>query len=325
MADLPEKSPVSLPDVPDAPEPSLPPPSIDALEGDAALDAILAGESGESAAEETPPAPEPPPVAETAPEPPPAAPSVDERVAQGLEQLMAREREFREKQRELEEQRSALSNDRQSLERLRKYEALEQRLHEKDALGALEALGVDFDSLSEAVLNGTGVSPQRKMMGEVEKRLAEMQEAYDQKIKQLEAVEQRRLQQETFSQLQKTIDTAEDVVFLRAVGDLGRESVIQNARTVYAQTGQAPSYEDSVRAVESEWRGLIEKIMGHEQAREWIRTKFFNTGSTPQSSGDKSRVTLTNQRAAEVASRKTNNPIPDDRDEAIDAILSEFR
>src|SRR5690554_3634263 len=96
------------------------------------------------------PPPEPPSSSSPPPEPPP--PSEDARIAERLKALMARERELQEERRKLEEERS-------KLEPLKKYERIEQLLHEQDAEAALEELGVKVEDLNRAILEGRGVSP----------------------------------------------------------------------------------------------------------------------------------------------------------------------
>lgn len=257
------------------------------------------------------PPPEPP--SSSPPESPP--PSEDARIAEGLKALMARERELQEERRKLEEERS-------KLEPLKKYERIEQLLHEQDAEAALEELGVKVEDLNRAILEGRGVSPHRRVKSELQAKLDEINKQIDERVKRVEEMEVQRLYQETLSEIKANL-TPETFPLAAAVGDVAIEAVLSKAQLHYQQNNRVPDYSSVIGEVEKELGDFVDKLLKSDA----VRARYLNQETTPPSSEAKSSPTLTNDIASEVSKRKPPEQefdlsMFDDREDALEALLS---
>lgn len=272
-------------------------------------DVIAEFEEVEEGPAEAAPEPEPEPEPEPAPEPAPKQPSEVEQ----LHALMAEERRLQEERRKLDDERA-------KLEPLRKYETIEQRLKDEDAEGALEAMGVKLDELNRAVVEGRGTTQATKVAKELQARVQEMERSLQARLAAVEQAEIQRMQYEARNEIVNHI--VEDKFPLTAsVGDFGVQTILAKAQEHFKRDGQVPQYDQVIGEVEKELGSFVDQIMKSEA----VRQRYLSQQSTSEKRLPS--PTLTNGAASTVSKRKPRQPetpLPEDREEAIEAILAEL-
>jgi hypothetical protein len=274
------------------------------------IDEIVAPEAPETAeapAQAAPPAPEP---AAEAPAPAPAEETVS---------ASRRYNALVEKERELQRLRDEISQRETAVAPLKELERAKRLMEEQDPLGALEAMGVDFDTLSRAVVQGRGTAPQKAAQAAFDEKLREIEQRFEQRTAQLEQAHIATLRERAMAEVREAVNSKSEV--LSGLGDFAYEAVAERIAEHYSRTQRPLAYEDAVKAVENEVLGFIRKAAGNQALR-----KILLADANPQS--DSPRVTpsktLSNQAAAQAATRTTDidfDALP--REDALAAILGE--
>jgi hypothetical protein len=316
----------------EAAEPAEASPSAEPVETDSDglpdLDALSAryGETGQETdqeASETPdePTPQETPQAapETAPEPVPEAPK--DPAERNLAILAERQREVRAEQEALREQRQAWESERTTLsEKVAKWEAIERKLQRDDAFGALQEMGVQFDSLAQAVLDGRGVNPTSALEEQVAQRISAAEQKLQAQLDAVKAAERQRAEADFVSGATAAIRSASPL--LESWGENGVRAVYQKYEAIASEARHQgvqpvfPSYEDVIRSVEQDLLNLIDPLLKTET----VRARLGASQTAPPKAAS---PTLSNQHSATVP--KLQPPVEidweGDRDDIIDSIV----
>lgn len=250
-------------------------------------------EPPQPAAEATPP-PAPSEPAQAEHEPPAA---LVERIAQ-LEALLQQQTQ-QTQERQLTERE----------ERIRKYEDFERTLREKDALAALQQLGVSFDDLSRAAVEGRGVEAQtQRLQTELQQVRAEMEALRAERQREQTAA----LEREAWQEIDGRI--AEQSPFLASFGERGRREVWQKIQDRWTQSqGRVIlPLDQAISEVEREWADPVQRALADER----VRSRFLpqsGPASDPAAPVNRGTPTLTNATASTPALRVDPNvPVSDE-------------
>lgn len=299
----PQQTPETVPTVTGERRPVVLPP--EQLTEDARLERSLAILEGRAPA---PPTPEPPaeappapaaaaPAPATPPEPsapptPPEPPPGPADFAQAIAALTQRQQELVEQQRQLAEREATVAP-------LVEFQKL---LREGDALAALQKIGVSFDDLSRAAVEGRGIDKQQSAL---EKQLAEVTK----RLEQFEAAQQEARTAEQVRQWEAQADAeiAKSSPLLKVYGELGRNAVRQHIEQAWTSSGGKiiVPLQQAIAAVESEFRALVTKPLSDETLRsQLLPNPATSTVSDPAPSVIPGRPpTLTNGHATEPPRR----------------------
>lgn len=302
---------------PAAPEPAPEPADIDAIAA-----------KYEAQAADAPPADAVPPVPEaTTPPAPPAVPepAVDEQTAQRFEMLAAQQRELRTQQEAFRAEReTAQTAAAATQEELAAFQAFRTKLSREDALGALADMGISFDDLSRAALDGKGVNPTSALEEQMTTRLQTLESQMKTRVDQLEAVEQRRLEEAAFADISTSI--REHSPLVAALGPAGVNAVWQRYQAIAAsqqhlgESLQLPDYQTVIREVEEAARLQATPLLPFLSAAA-AQPPSPNAPAAPAS------PTLSNDMAASVPTRTlapNDTDLIDDPLARLDAIAAKY-
>lgn len=288
-------------------------PNIDDL-----VDRMMAQEDEEGSEEASPaeapaaeaaPPPEAPPAAE--PPPPPTPPQPDPREARGLAMIAEREKELRGQMEAFQAERQQFQAD------LERFRAFQTKLMRDDALGALRDMNIDFNGLSKAVVNGTGVNPTSQLeeqllekLQETERRLAERQTAMEQR--------ERQMQMQMFRADTAALISSQSEI-LKGLGDEAVDLVAQRyealaqAQIHQGQQVNLPPTQDVIRQIDGELRQLAQRLLPYASVQQ---------PPSPTAPPQDDPPTLSNSHAATAPTRKPEidtdqYDLGDDRIEAI--------
>lgn len=259
--------------------------------------AEAAGEPGvEEAGEPAEPGTEPEPEAKAKPE----APAPDDVVVR-LERVAAAERELSQRRRENDQLREQMARERQQVEemyqRLRSAESWLEALEKGDPLPALEARGIKFDQLAQAVATGKGVNPNRELEDRLAKQERELEAWKKAQEDQKRAVARQQAEMSARQEIAAELERTSPV--LSAMGEEGVELIWNLANMEGRATGSVPGYDVLVGKGEERLYGLLDKLM----AVEAVRARY--TGSREQTSPARAASkTVSHQAAATPAKRK---------------------
>lgn len=261
-----------------------------------------------------PPSPEP----QAAPSPP-AQPVMDPEVQRLLANLQEKERLLDQRLQEAEQAR-------QQLEPLRRYEEIDRLMHEQDAQAALERMGVDYRALSQAVLEGRGVNPNRALEQRMQAEIDKVRQEYDERLQFFQEREQQRLVAEARTEIRQELAARSPL--LTSVGeDRAIDMVWNELKAHHQRTGRVPTYDEVIPKIEAQYRKFLETVVSSDVVRRELK---LGAGSPP-GDGQTQQVTapptptLSNRATAVVATRQPTQPLPEDREAAIDAILAQHR
>jgi hypothetical protein len=268
---------------------------------------------------ETPPsstqeAPSAPPAAEPQADAPEGVQAAQEPAAPPAEQpaappeLLARLAQL-EAQLQTQQQSQAERQLTEREERIRKYEEFERTLREKDALAALQQLGVSFDDLSRAAVEGRGVEAQTH-------RLQSELQALRQELTEIRAEREREQRAQLERQAWTEIDgrIAEQSSFLASFGERARREVWQKLEARFTETGGRVilPLDQAISEVEREWADPVQRALADER----VRSRFLpqsGPSSDPAAPVNRGTPTLTNAAASAPALRADPNvPVSDE-------------
>lgn len=273
--------------------------------------------AAEAAPEEAPEAQEPAP----APEPPAPVEAKPDAVARNAEILAGRQREIHAAREALRAEREEIATHRAEVERFR---AFQRQVQDGDALQALAGMGIEFDQLAQAVLDGRGLRrPEDRIQTQVEQRLREMETRMQVQLAQVQRLEYERAEHEFHGDASAAIQaTAPALAALGSRGvDLVRAHYQDLARraTHLGVEPDFPPYEDVAREVEGKLLELLSPVLQTEP----VRSRF---SAPSQTAAPAPAPTLSNRQATETPRRNTVDlDTITDRDARIDAIAARYR
>lgn len=192
-------------------------------------------------------------------------------VSRELLEIEAAKRELATQQKEFAARQKALEESMNSLAPFQR--ALELR-EAGDRLGAMDALGLKYEEVTEDYISGKGPDPVKQAKLEIEK----MRQEYDRKFAELKQAEQEKTE---------AADRDYTVNFARANADdyphvveSGGEALIYQARQNHLNsTGQVLSHADAAAAVEEGLEKLVMRVVQSERLRAKYAPLFKSTSS----------------------------------------------
>ena len=250
-----------------------------------------------AAAPETPPE-TPPDAPQTPPEPDP--------TTRGLEVLAEQQRALRAEQEAWKAQQAQDQQQQDALEKeLAEFRAFKTKLMRDDALGAFQDMGLSFDDLSRAVLEGRGAqNPFNQVEKQFGAQLQQTKQEIDARIQQLEALETRRAEERAFAEIRGQIEKVSPMV--AAMGRAGEQAVFQAYQQIaqeQAHRGEElslPPYETMIQRIEKMARDQAAPLLPFLSPQEQpAATPAPSTPAAPKSASP----TLSNSMSATVPTR----------------------
>lgn len=290
---------------------------------DDTFDALIAAHGDAETPAEAPSGPQEPAQAPeaaqapAAPEEPPAAPETPPPAEdRNLQILAERQRAIRAEQEALRAERAAYQQER-AAERaeLERFRAFQRKLARQDAYGALADIGIRFDDLTQAVLNGTGVNPTSELEETIQARLTETERRIQGQLESLQAAEQQRLERAFADEVQRRAQTVSPIV--AALGTPGVQAVYHRFASAQHQGGSLPSYEDAIRSVEQETLDFLRPLLSLPAVQALLPRQQQAPDASP---------TLRNQQAATAPSKIPTEPTidPEDDEALIEHLARKF-
>lgn len=171
-----------------------------------------------------------------------------------LARLSKVERRIKEREAQVEAQLKAMAEKEARLQEAEEWLQLPKKAKE-DPVGALNKLGIEFEELAQAIING-GKPPAEKVQSDKLDELSQKINAFEEQQAELRRLAQMEAERTAAVEYVKAghefVQTnAEEFELIRSKGNQAWDDVWQLAEETYRQTGEVPDIKDVVKIVES--------------------------------------------------------------------------
>lgn len=188
--------------------------------------------------------------------------------------LAKRERELRSREQALKERESAPQRN--------PYDDI-QMLARTDPLKAMKSLGINYDELTQQVINDGNVTGEMKLQREnaaLRERLDNIESQFSERVKQDEKLRYEQAYGSFIDEIRgfvKNSDSYELISKTDAYQDVA--NVMQKH---YDDVGEVMSYADAAREVESSLEAIAEKYLGTKKLEDKYRAKWSTSATTEE-------------------------------------------
>ena len=201
---------------------------------------------------------------------------IEDKSSRAFRQLARRESELRQGERSIKEMEAKLADYET---KVTGYSEL-QSMAKTNPAKVLESLGIEYDDVTQAIINGGEPTEQQvlRQRNEVlEQRLAKLEEQITQRVKVEETQKYEKVYNSFVDEIRAFCQTDDDKYPLTSARE-AYPLVAEHMQSVYDRTGEILDYEAAVSQVEDHLQRDLEAYLKHEK----IRSRYLSPEVKPE-------------------------------------------